>query len=159
MPGFTSRWNRVGRMDGHEAPARASEDGEGDVKVGRSAGVHEPLLQRGALDELQDEEGHLVVLAERVDIQHVRMIHPRHRARLLAEAFAHVDVKEVWRNELDRDVPIEALVVSEEDNAHRAATELPRTLYTPPISEPGAGEGEGSASSEGIHARAPSLPR
>ena len=117
--------NRVGRVDGHEAPADAFEDAEGDIELGRSAALEEPLLQRGALHELHDEEGHSVVLTKRVDLQHVRMAHARHRARLVAEALAHVVANQVRLNELDRDVPVETLVVGKQDDAHPAAAKLP----------------------------------
>ena len=63
------------------------------------------------------------MLAESVDLEDVWMADPRHRACLRREPVSKFDRLEPRMDELDGDPPVEAHVLGEEDDPHRAAPE------------------------------------
>ena len=88
-------------------------------------GVADPVGQRAALDQLQDEVGELVVVAEIEDFQDVGVPEASHRARLLLEALAisRVVGKEVGQD-FDRDVAVQTGMVGAVHARHPAAADV-----------------------------------
>src|SRR5439155_10239339 len=77
------------------------------------------LLERPALDELEDDELAALVLAPVEDGDDVRVRERRDRPRLAAEALdVLVVVGEVWVQDLERDPPLEQRVPRLEDARH-----------------------------------------
>jgi hypothetical protein len=86
----------------------------------------DPLLDRLAFVERHHDEGLAVALLDRVDRADVRMVEGRRRARLLQEAPARAGIgREVGREELQRDRPLEARVLGGVDLAHAAPASFP----------------------------------
>jgi hypothetical protein len=82
------------------------------------------LLEARTLEELHDEVGHVLVLADVVDRDHVRVAEGGDRARLAEEALAGVADLAVGAHDLDRHRPLELDVPGAEDDAHSAAADL-----------------------------------
>ena len=90
----------------------------------RQRALLQALPQRLALDELRDDEGPAVELAEVVDDHDVRVVQTRRGPRFLVEAAQPIAVGgELRRQELERHGPIELGVVREIDLAHPAGAE------------------------------------
>jgi hypothetical protein len=64
------------------------------------------------------------VFAEGIDAEHVRVIHPRHGARLLRESGVKAGLDDVATDELDGDTPLQPLVHREQHHAHGTSPEL-----------------------------------
>ena len=87
----------------------------------RQRPVLEPLAQRHAFDQLRDDEGPAVQLAEIVNDDDVRMVEARRGVRFLSKPLQPIRVAcEILRDQLDGDAAIELLVVRRIDLAHRA---------------------------------------
>jgi hypothetical protein len=83
------------------------------------------LLQRLALDVLEDDEGVVVVGAEVDHRDDVRMRQPRDGARLATEALELVGVaRDLAVHQLDRDPALERLVERAIDGRHAARADL-----------------------------------
>ena len=103
--------------------------------------VVDARAQRRAVDELhRDVRNSLVVnlrLIDRVDVDDVRMIERRSRARLLAKALQAVGIDgEAPRQDLDRDAAVQPLVDGGVHRAHPARADL---LGNRVVSQPRAG--------------------
>ncbi len=87
----------------------------------------EEVLELLALDELHDEVGNFVLLAEVVDLDDVRMVEARHGLRFAHEAhgevLAGVLVEVALEDGLDRHRAAEARVHAFVDDTHRALAE------------------------------------
>ena len=110
---------------GDAEPAR-DLDRVGDRLLGvERADPSDPLLQRLALDVLEDDVGVAAVLAGVDHRDDVGVGELGHRPRLLAEALelvlllGHLAV-----HDLDRDRPVEGLVAGQVDGRHAAAAQL-----------------------------------
>ena len=80
----------------------------------------------GSLDVAHRDEQHAVGLVGIVDRDHVRMIQRRRQARLAQEPLPELLVlSELGRQQLQRDMPVEPLVVGEVDDRHPTPTEHP----------------------------------
>ena len=78
-----------------------------------------------ALDELEDEDGLSAVLEDVVEPDDVRVLEPGERRRLALEACAELlVVRDPGVQDLERDIPPQALVAGAPDDAHATAAEL-----------------------------------
>src|SRR5690349_23458195 len=85
-----------------------------------------------ALDELGDYVGLAVELAVVEDGEDVRMAEPRDGDRLAAKALFEFGIlREHVREDLDRDHPLERMVVRLEDGRHAAPADLLHDLVRP----------------------------
>ena len=92
------------------------------------------LAQRPPRDQLHDQEIDALLAVEIVDRGDVRMVEPRERPRLVAEAAARVLVGQGPRGEqLDRDGALEVRVPRAEHDPHPAGADL---LEQPVVAEP-----------------------
>jgi hypothetical protein len=82
------------------------------------------LLEARALDQLHDQVGHVLVLADVVHRDHVRVAEGGGGAGLAEEALASVADLVVSAKDLDRDRSLEVGVPAAEDDAHAAAADL-----------------------------------
>ena len=96
-------------------------------RVHRLAKVHRganPVGQGAALDELEDEVGQASLIPEVENFQDVGVLQAGHRARLLLEPFAVLRVLgEEVGEDFDRDVSVEARVISPVHGCHAAAAD------------------------------------
>ena len=84
----------------------------------------DPLGERVAVDELEDERGRAVHVLEAIDGTDVRMIQRRQQARLAVEAGAPLGIgREEARKDLDRDIAPELRVARAVHLAHAAHAE------------------------------------
>ena len=89
------------------------------AKLHRAA---DAVLQGAALDQLEDEVCQALLVPEVEDLQDVGVLQAGHRACLLLEALAVTGVvREEVREDLDRDVAVEAGVISAVHAGHPAA--------------------------------------
>ena len=82
------------------------------------------FLEARAFDQLHDEVGHVLVLADVVDGDHVRVAEGGRGAGLAEEALAGVADLVVGAEDLDRHRALEVRVPGAEDDAHAAAADL-----------------------------------
>ena len=118
LDGFTSRWTIPFAC----ACPSASQSAIPIPTMSRSdsAPLFEQAVERLALDQLRDEVRALVVRTGLVQGDDPGMGEPRRRARLALEAAA---VDPIARDDLDRDLAIEPLVVRAPDGAEAAGAE------------------------------------
>ena len=87
--------------------------------------VFDPLLHRPPLEQLHDDEGPAVLLAELVDRADVRMRECGGEARFALESRQPGGLRVVFlAQELDRHLAIEAEILRAIDDAHAALAEL-----------------------------------
>ncbi len=131
----------------HDAPAVGGVEGGGDLDAvldhlrHRDRTLRDAIGKRLSLDELEDEEvdvGTVHLLAAHVmDRADVRMVERGDRFRLAFEARAErFVVREAGRENLDRDLALQARVPGPVDLAHAAGAERGDDLVGP---EPGCG--------------------
>ena len=83
------------------------------------------MLQRRPVEKLHDEKRAAVLLADIVDRADVGVVQRRCGSRLAAESCQRVGIpRQVWRQELQRDKPMQPRVLGFVDDAHAAATQL-----------------------------------
>ena len=83
-----------------------------------------PVRKSSPLDQLEHEVGRAVLVAEVEDLDDVRVLQARHRARLLLESLAVFRVLgEEIGQDLDRHVAVEGGVVRAVDGCHAAAAD------------------------------------
>jgi len=106
-------------------------------------------IRHRALQHLHREIGRAFVLADRIDLHHVRMIDPGEDARLAHEALQVLGLAvPVARLQLDRQLALQGRVAGAIDDAHTALPE--RTEYFEAADLPGeSGQGHGSAAHPG----------
>ena len=134
--GFRSRWTMPFSCAASSASAicraiaSASVDRQaGCVGAGGARGGCDSLGERLAFDQLQHETAHAVRLFEAVDRADVRMIQRREHPRLALEARAPFRVgRERRRQDLDRDLAPELVVVRAVHLAHAAGAEQERIV-------------------------------
>ena len=133
---------RPGIVNRGHALANFVEDLESllEVVVDRLAPLHverpwrvrfHPVLEGASLDQLHHEERDVLMFARRVDVQHVRVVHTRHRARLRSEALSKICGQQRRAHELDRDRAIEPLVARANHDAHGACADAPLETVEP----------------------------
>ncbi len=117
-----------------ERLAQLAHDAHDLLQVEALVGVEE-VLELLALDELHDEVGNVVLLAEVVDLDNVRVVEPRHRLRFAyephREVLARVLVEVGLENRLDGDAPAKARVDAFVDDTHRALAQDALDVVTP----------------------------
>ena len=83
------------------------------------------ILQRHALQAFHNDEKPVLVFADIVDGADVRVIQRRRRTRFPLKSFARLRIlSQLFRKELQRHAPAEALVFRLVHNAHPATTQL-----------------------------------
>ena len=116
--------DKLAGMRGGEPAADLDRVGGGLVE-GQPSQAIDPLLQRLALDVLEDDVGVAAVLAGVDHGDHVRVRELGHRAGLAAEALELVGlVGDLAVHDLHRDPALERLVASQVHRGHAAAAEL-----------------------------------
>ena len=122
--GFTSRWTSLRRVGGGE-PAPDLDRVGGRLVDRQPAQPLDPLLQRLALDVLEDDVGVAAVLAGVDHGDDVGMGELGDRARLATEALDLVGlVGHLAVHDLHRDPALERLVARQVDRGHPAAAQL-----------------------------------
>jgi hypothetical protein len=119
LDGFTSRWT----MPFSWAWPRPAEQLEHDRQRRPRIRAHAALdraLQVHAFQQLHGDERRAVVLAQLVDGDDVRVLQARDGARLAQEALLVLRPRRLHAHDLERDVAVEGLVASAEDDPHRA---------------------------------------
>jgi hypothetical protein len=111
----------AGVVGGLEPAPRLHEQGDGVGPAGRCIG--DPPGERDAVEELHRHVELAPVLADIVDLDHVRVGDPGHHLGLLPEPLA-LRVRPAQVEELDGDLAIEGLVVRGVDDAHTAGSDL-----------------------------------
>jgi hypothetical protein len=87
------------------------------------AHLGQPLLQRLPLEQLHHDEEVAALEADVVHLHDVRMLQLRDRPRLEEQPLDHLGVVRHRRQQLHRDVAVEADVLRLVDGAHRAAAD------------------------------------
>ncbi len=118
---------RVGdreRVGDGGAPLRDALAGDRAPPEARAQGL--------AFEQLGDDEGDAIRLADVVEREHGRVVESRHRTRLALEATAAVGVAgHVGRQDLERDVAPEPRVARPVDLAHASGAEGVQHLVRP----------------------------
>ena len=110
---------------------RGGLDGDLENLAQRQLATLQALAQRFAFDQLRDDVARLVVIADFVNGQDVRVVQRRRRARLLQEAGDALGIgTQALEQELDRHRPAERRIVRLVDLAHAAAAEQGADLVT-----------------------------
>ena len=116
--------DHLARVGDREAAGDLDRVGDRLLRVERAVAA-DPLLQRFALDVLEDDVGVAAVLAGVDHRDHVGVGELGHRARLLAEALELVGLLgHLAVHHLDRDLAVERLVARQVDGRHAAAAQL-----------------------------------
>jgi hypothetical protein len=96
----------------------------------------QPDSERLPLEEFHDQEQLALLFADVVELAHIGMIEAGGRSGLAPQAVAGAIVGRRVGNHLERDTPVQTLVVRSVDHAHPAFTELARDAVVTDSAQP-----------------------